>query len=159
MSHVTNRVGVEALRELLEEARFPVLAHVDGSEVVQTFPLASRWNESRFLVGLASGAFPERDARSPRCGSGLVLVWELVRCSRTACAGRPSGRMASERRTLPGSRWHADRVAAWDYGALHEEPQGAPRRSGGAGGPALLDNCCLLPSIGSAVWSTEEGGS
>lgn len=121
MSRVTNRVGVEALRRLLEGARFAVLAHVDGNGVVQAFPVAFRWNEGRFLVGVPSGAFLS-GARVALAVDQGWFWWELravLARGVLAASERPDGVGASD---LAWFELAADRVTGWDYGTLREEP-------------------------------------
>jgi hypothetical protein len=45
VSRVTNRVGVETLRDLLEGARTAALAYVDETGAVQALPAAFHWRE------------------------------------------------------------------------------------------------------------------
>ena len=120
MSRVSNRVGVDALRDLLDKARVAVLAHVDASGALQALPVAFRWREGRFRIGL-SGRTLESGARVAIAVDDGSFWWEL-RAVLARGALRPSER--SDASAEPDLTWfdlEADRVTAWDYSALREE--------------------------------------
>jgi hypothetical protein len=87
VSRVSNRVGVDALRDLLDKARVAVLAHVDASGALQALPVAFLWREGRFRVGL-----PGRTLES---GARVSLVvddgWFWYR---RPCRARPGSPLA-----------------------------------------------------------------
>jgi hypothetical protein len=95
LPRATNRVPADSLRELLEEARTGALAHVDAAGAAQALPVAFRWRDGRYLVGLPRAGALAATEGPPDAASGADLAWfELV----------------------PRA------VTAWDYGRLHEEP-------------------------------------
>ena len=121
VSRVTNRVGVETLRDLLEGARTAALAYVDETGAVQALPAAFHWRDGRIRLGVPIGAV--------RGGGRVAIVvdegwfwWDL----RAVLAGGaltpsapPGGAAAAD---LAWFELAADRVTAWDYSRLHEEP-------------------------------------
>ena len=121
MRHVSNRVGVDALRDLLDKARVAVLAHVDASGVVQALPVAFRWHEGRVRVGLPGGAL-ESGVRVALAVDDGWFWWEL-RAVLARGSLRPSERPDdSGPSDLAWFELAADRVTAWDYGTLREGP-------------------------------------
>jgi hypothetical protein len=121
VSCVTNRVGVETLRDLLEGARTAALAYVDETGAVQALPAAFHWREGRIRLGVPIGAV--------RGGGRVAIVvdegwfwWDLravlARGALTPSAP-PGGAAAAD---LAWFELAADRVTAWDYSRLHEEP-------------------------------------
>ena len=81
MSRVSNRVGVDALRDLLDKARVAVLAHVDESGALQALPVAFLWREGRFRVGttLRQVGFASSSRTSPASGCGSATMASLDR--------------------------------------------------------------------------------
>jgi hypothetical protein len=121
VSRVTNRVGVETLRDLLEGARTAALACVDETGAVQALPAAFHWHEGQIRLGVPLGAV--------RGGGRVAIVvdegwfwWDLravlARGALTPST-RPAGAAAVD---LAWFELAADRLTAWDYGRLHEEP-------------------------------------
>jgi hypothetical protein len=120
VSHVTNRIGVEALHDLLERKRVGVLAHVDASGAIQAFPVAFRWHEGRFWVGSRSRALPS-GARVALAVDEGWFWWELRAVLARGVltpSGRPGGSGASN---VAWFELATDRVTGWDYGTLREE--------------------------------------
>jgi hypothetical protein len=121
VSRVTNRVGVETLRDLLEGARTAALAYVDEAGAVQALPAAFRWREGRIRLGVPIGAI--------RAGGRVAIVvdegwfwWDLravLARGAVTPATAPDGAGSAD---LAWFELAADRVTAWDYGRLHEEP-------------------------------------
>jgi hypothetical protein len=121
VSRVTNRIGVEALHELLEGARVGALAHVDASGAIQAFPVAFRWHEGRFRVGLPSEAV--------RSGTRVALAvddgwfwWELRAVLARGVLTPSEPPDGSGALNLAWFELAANRVTGWDYGTLREEP-------------------------------------
>ena len=120
MGRVTNRVGIETLRDLLEGARTAALAYVDETGVVQALPAAYRWREGRVHLGVPIGVV--------RDGVRVAIVvdegwfwWDLraVLSRGALIPSTPPGGAAGA--DLAWFELAADRVTAWDYGRLHEE--------------------------------------
>ena len=121
MSRVTNRVGVETLRDLLEGARTAALVYVDETGAVQALPAAIHWREGRIRLGVPIGAV--------RGGGRVAIVvdegwfwWDLravLARGALTLSTSPDGAVAAD---LAWFELAADRVTAWDYSRLHEEP-------------------------------------
>jgi hypothetical protein len=121
VSRVTNRVGLEALSRLLTAARRGVLAHVDPGGAVQALPVALRWRDGRFRVGLPPGTVPD-GARVALAVDDGWFWWDLEAVLARGVLAAAEGPGAG---APPGLAWfelRADRLTAWDYGALREEP-------------------------------------
>ena len=89
MNHVTNRVGVETLGDVLEGARTAALAYVDETGAVQALPAAFRFRYGQMHLGLPMG-----DVH----GGGRVAIvvdkgwfwWDLQPFFGAACVPVPS---------------------------------------------------------------------
>jgi hypothetical protein len=121
VSRVTNRVGVETLRDLLGDARAAALAYVDAAGAIQALPAAFHWREGRMRLGVPIGAV--------RGGGRVAIVvdqgwfwWDLraVLARGALTPSTPPDGAASA--DLAWFELTADRVTAWDYGRLREEP-------------------------------------
>jgi hypothetical protein len=119
VSRVTNRVGVEALRGMLEAARAGVLAHVDASGAVQAVPVALRWREDRFVIGVPPGAVESGSRVAVAVDEGWFW-WEL-RAVLARGELMPSEPPAGAGPHLAWFELASDRLTAWDYGCLREE--------------------------------------
>jgi hypothetical protein len=120
---VTNRVGAEALRDVLEAARSASLARVDATGSLQLLPVAFRWRGGRAWVGLPRASAP------PDLGAGSAVAvaadagffwWELraLLVRGTLAAGpAPEGGGAH----LEWFELVPRTTTAWDYGSLREE--------------------------------------
>jgi hypothetical protein len=123
LPRATNRVPADSLRELLEEARTGALAHVDAAGAAQALPVAFRWRDGRYLVGL-----PRAGALAPGAPVALSVDdgwywWDLravlVRGALAATEGPPDAASGAD---LAWFELVPRAVTAWDYGRLHEEP-------------------------------------
>ena len=122
MAGVTQRVGTDAVDDLLEQPPRAAIAFARGASV-EPVPVAYRRSEGRSLVGLRRewlppGGAPER----------AVLLLDDGRYWFELRAVTMRGRLEPSSAQLPGGEPHLvwfeftpDRTVAWDYGALREE--------------------------------------
>jgi hypothetical protein len=121
VSRVTNRIDVEAARPLLETARQAVLAHVDLHGHVQAMPVAFRWRDGRFQVGLEGRAIPSGTRVALAVDDGWYW-WDL---RAVLARGVVTSVVSPADPAAPALAWFElapDRVTAWDYNTFHEEP-------------------------------------
>jgi hypothetical protein len=121
MGRVTNRVGAESLGDFLGRSTTAVLAHVDASGAVQAVPVAFSWREGRFRIGLPSGELPLGTPVALAVDDGSFW-WEL-----RAVLARGALAPAAPPDDVGAARFQwfevrPDRVTAWDYDRLHEDP-------------------------------------
>jgi hypothetical protein len=122
MGRVTNRVDPAVLGDLVAAPRRATLAWEHGGEL-EVAPVRYVGARGRHFVALAAGEGSPRD----RARASIVLddgwAWFALRAvtlrgTLAPCAPPPAAAEA-------GAAWRellAERVTAWDYGTLHEEP-------------------------------------
>jgi hypothetical protein len=120
MARVTNRVDPASLADLLAAPARATLAWVRADQL-ELAPVRYAWDRGRHLVAAAGSETPP----PPGARASLVLdegfAWFALRAvtlrgTLATCAASPA----------PAGAWLElvpERVAAWDYGRLHEEPE------------------------------------
>jgi hypothetical protein len=125
MGRVTNRVDPATLDALLARPPRATLAY-EREGGVELMPVAHRRDGARHHVGFARGG----EVAGPAPGARASLVvddgwsWFNLRAitARGTLAAAPE-HLARDRADLAWYELGPDRITAWDYGTLHEEPE------------------------------------
>lgn len=119
---MTQRVDVARVDDLLERPARAALAFLRAGHV-EPLPVTYRRRDGRHLVGLPPGAAPPEEAR----GRAVLVLddgryWFELRAATLRGRLVPVAAPAGLPVALAWLELVPERIVAWDYGLLHEEP-------------------------------------